>query len=780
MEEEEESRSSPQRTLTQGSSPASPSGWGFAQPRSGSKPPIQRLKQAAKNIVAEKRFLDGAAEGAAESGTETQVKLATFKLKSVCGLTRSFNAEVAFLPAKQLTSQKLSEILHMDWKLPRPNLLVNLDSGATHPSEFANEQLRSLPQFEEWKKYARKQIKLPGAAPHREAAPTGAAPASGSQEPEDTDVKDIINGLVFNKMVTVFTALVDASQKTQHFIIVDRTDPRFGSSPAADLLLELALQQIDVPPTILVVDSLSRLKKHKGEEADRQMDQLIKILANSWPRGQEGQDKPPVEMPALYNAHEFSSCEKFAELDCPLGEHEPTHKDANGDVEKDKRWSYHCNQYMFSSGTHYIILHDETDLLDWDKVGTMGGVFAHGGTLAYERMRWWLQRGKPTVMLFNTGGVTQAFASLHHAVVKQSRNKEGTPEALKQSKNKEGTEEALTHHNINKGIKDALESFQVASQEKWGRLFGVSDVVMMQELYRRAPVATRKAIVSVDILKHSADDVLHVVTGCFANARGHLPELGLHKAEANVVLQAWGQHVTLYATAQSQRKYADTLFGVQIALLFLTSLCSTLISSYQQTSESIKSDQADSIAEAMEYLLVVVPIISGLVATVMQRKRALEKWGVLTAGAARIVAEIYKFRARVLEYDASGTSNVQENPGEDADVPAGNGDDQDRRVRMRFVKRLQNIFSQVMGENMDTDSLDTHKALIVEMDWHGPPVDEVALKNHVLTNLLKVGPAPRPEANHDEDIDMLLDTFEEDDLKSNISIETYMAKRTQP
>lgn len=54
-----------------------------------------------------------------------------------------------------------------------------------------------------------------------------------------------------------------------------------------------------------------------------------------------------------------------------------------------------------------------------ETLGPVGGIFAHGGNIAYNRMQSWLQLGRPTVMLFNTGGVTQAFASLHDAVVRR-------------------------------------------------------------------------------------------------------------------------------------------------------------------------------------------------------------------------------------------------------------------------------------------------------------------------------------------------------------------------
>jgi hypothetical protein len=76
-----------------------------------------------------------------------------------------------------------------------------------------------------------------------------------------------------------------------------------------------------------------------------------------------------------------------------------------------------------------------------------------------------------------------------------------------------------------------LKHVQIVSNEKWTQGFGLREIVIMNELKKRAPMHLRKAVVSVDILKDSAEEVLHVVTGCFAAATGNLPELGLRGAE---------------------------------------------------------------------------------------------------------------------------------------------------------------------------------------------------------------------------------------------------------
>ncbi len=62
---------------------------------------------------------------------------------------------------------------------------------------------------------------------------------------------------------------------------------------------------------------------------------------------------------------------------------------------------------------------------DWPS----GRIFAHGGNLTFDRLQDALLSGVPTVMLYNTGGVTQTFSSLYTwTVPKESRAAGRTPE----------------------------------------------------------------------------------------------------------------------------------------------------------------------------------------------------------------------------------------------------------------------------------------------------------------------------------------------------------------
>jgi hypothetical protein len=125
---------------------------------------------------------------------------------------------------------------------------------------------------------------------------------------------------------------------------------------------------------------------------------------------------------------------------CPV---KKSHIDSDtGKVADRMRWSYHYEQTAFGSGTHYIFLESLNDTFDISPFGPAGFVVANGQgarslarTLqhdlycalrgrararaggAYERLKARILNGRALVMLHNTGGVTQAFGSLHRALL---------------------------------------------------------------------------------------------------------------------------------------------------------------------------------------------------------------------------------------------------------------------------------------------------------------------------------------------------------------------------
>ena len=77
-------------------------------------------------------------------------------------------------------------------------------------------------------------------------------------------------------------------------------------------------------------------------------------------------------------------------------------------------------------------------------------------------------------MLLNTGGVTQSFGSMHHWCV--------TKKAFLEQREK----------SEQKRCSLIMQKVAVVSTEPWARKFGLAQIMMMQELEKRAPDVMRK------------------------------------------------------------------------------------------------------------------------------------------------------------------------------------------------------------------------------------------------------------------------------------------------
>jgi hypothetical protein len=145
------------------------------------------------------------------------------------------------------------------------------------------------------------------------------------------------------------------------------------------------------------------------------------------------------------------------------------------------KWLYHYRQYMYNSGSHYVFYENaagssfsmKSSGVPWPE----GRIFAHGGNLSYDRVQTSLSTGTPTVMLYNTGGVTQTFGSLHSYCVSGKTLIEDE-----------------CHATGDDPTRLILDKCDVVSVEPWTKRFGLSAVMKMQNLEKRAPETMRKAV----------------------------------------------------------------------------------------------------------------------------------------------------------------------------------------------------------------------------------------------------------------------------------------------
>lgn len=117
-----------------------------------------------------------------------------------------------------------------------------------HPKMFAAQKLVDLKSFEK----------------HWADALLHADANSLTGDAKNQFALEVINDVIFLKLVTIFSAVLDAAAIANNWIVIDRTSAK---SPAAEVLIEAALKQTTSRPTILVVDSYDRLRNFKGKRA---------------------------------------------------------------------------------------------------------------------------------------------------------------------------------------------------------------------------------------------------------------------------------------------------------------------------------------------------------------------------------------------------------------------------------------------------------------------------------------------------------------------------------
>jgi hypothetical protein len=99
--------------------------------------------------------------------------------------------------------------------------------------------------------------------------------------------------------------------------------------------------------------------------------------------------------------------------------------------------------------------------------------------------------------------------------------------------------------------------------------------------------------------------------------------------------------------------------------------------------------------------LIIMPIVTGVIATTRSKLRQREKGAACEMAAAKVVCEIYKFRLRALEYDTTAAAAPAGE--EEGEVHVG-PKQREQRNRERYVDRVQDIYSAVLMSEVPAHS----------------------------------------------------------------------------
>ena len=406
--------------------------------------------------------------------------------------------------SERLNAQQLQQVLYEPtvWELNRPSQLVYADADYVHPKLFATTQLMStVSAFKKNKKDADTQASL---VAKKEASAAKkdplAPPAPGKQVAKmrrDAATLEVVNSVLFTKLVTLFASLLDRAAANSTWIVVDRI--RF-IAPAAELLLECALEQTASRPPIVVIDSYQRLRQFQSDENTASIANLDKLRANSQPFP-KGKSKVPAVANAqtvsrFYSHESFLDARKFSRKDVAL----PRTPEAahylpkTAVVDARMTWAYHYTQTVFGSGSHYLIYDEDDSAPDIRSLSPAlaktGIVCANGESLPwFERHKRNLLSDAPVLMLNNTGGVTQAFSSLLLAMLRSAKAQDKP-----------------------KGLLKKIEL--VDQKQSWVTNFGMPEITLLQELNARDPAFI--STVQADVLHEPSEVFLRKLMACMA------------------------------------------------------------------------------------------------------------------------------------------------------------------------------------------------------------------------------------------------------------------------
>ena len=382
-------------------------------------------------------------------------------------------------------------------------MLISIDAGSSHPTLLGTKDLCASKAYENWAQEGRQQVEKSqllrrqseeqhkggeqdqhkGGEQDQLLGTTHSPPGDGDLEmakksgPLETLQIDVMNKLLFQKLITVFCAILDAAAMSNNWIIIDRTNAT-ECSATAELILEFAISQTNQRPPIVVIESMKRFRQFTSEKTASHLRDLTELAAKSKPITSDGMDSDSEVqiIPLPYSPDNFVDSKPYQDVPLPCRPFKEHVRADTKDVAPKRKWMYHYSQTTFASGTHYVFLENDTEAFPLDAFGPTGYVHAHGGTLSYQRLRSRISQGRPLVILHQTGGVSQAFGSLHKSIGHMS---------VKAMKNTD----------------QILAEVDLFSSENWASGFGVPEIMMFKELLSRAPQLFQKTILSVDLVK---------------------------------------------------------------------------------------------------------------------------------------------------------------------------------------------------------------------------------------------------------------------------------------
>ena len=232
--------------------------------------------------------------------------------------------------------------------------------------------------------------------------------------------------------------------------------------------------------------------------------------------------------------------------------------------------------------------------------------------------------------------------------------------------------------------------------ETWMRAFGLPEILLLFEMWQRAPTFLMRQIQMADVMKKSAEALLSIFTDTFSNGASAVPELGLGPA---------GNQGGSHRVEPPSAFCSTTATSITCAHGQCSSLCTCwrseppVLAVVTITNPVLEGDKQ------LTAIMLILPIISALLGTIGTRLRMREKFAHCKMASFEIVSEIYKYRVRAIEYDqlalaaaeaAKESSSKDKKKDDEEPAKPISAERLGKICRKQFVKKIQFIYTTCM------------------------------------------------------------------------------------
>jgi len=477
----------------------------------------------------------------------------------------------------------------------------------------------------------------------------------GNENADDEEtIIAALGGKLYEKLIQSTMALLKACEQTNSWII-------FREGPQTTMVIVRdALSRCDARPVIFVCEH-STAYPHNDV-----MDRILESKTSLALAGQSPQPPTTTKIRSGWS-QEYSAAEP--------------------NINKNPIAKNPC-----SFATHYIFSKSWSPVT-YSKLAPKGIFFISGGGGCGRTMAASVASSQPSIFMLHTGLASDIFGSAIEAILNQN---------------------CTTADAVVAKMKEVIPSRDDKGVHYFG-LLSATDlynyVSGLLAAHKANPREFKAANVVLNSWVTTPEEVLNRLSLCFSSASsgGASLEVGASEAKQQSITAAWKIHCKLQHNCGTFKRTSDYMTVIGTLLSLATTVFSVIAIWLEMSGEKVLLSDGWQLSEVLQFLLILLPALGGLVITSLSRFRYLSKWGSMHVAMMETESEIWKFRASHGEYDISGAQEQNEDKKKKKKKGKEGGSEKKKdgnSTRRIFTARISDSFSGLMGGEMQVDSLE--------------------------------------------------------------------------